>query len=164
MPSPNVNPFEPSVPSATLIDNPSGLKRWPVIVAMLTCGYFLASALTLPFADDVWFGEVPLLAFIQMPKGFVKSIVQSALMSLVSASGLSSGSHSPDYIATHFWAMGVMTTVPALTLAGSLLRLQRVPRRRWLVGAVLLSASLDAIVTFWFEQSSRLSLYNSAYF
>ena len=57
-----------------------------------------------------------------------------------------------------------MTTAPALALITTLIFLKRIPRRRMLTTAVLLSASLDAIVTFWFEHNSRLSLFYAVYF
>lgn len=164
MSSQSANLYESKAVTSTLAGDAAESRRWPMVAATLTCAYFIASALTLPFADDVWVGEAPILALFQAPKSFLKSVVQAGLVALVSAVGLSRGSHSPDYIATHFLAMGVMTTAPALAAVTIMTSLKRMRRRRSLVAAVLLSASLDAIVTFWFEHNFRLSLYNALYF
>jgi hypothetical protein len=162
--SQSVNPYESNAGTTTYDREPSDGRRWPVVVAFVTCAYYVTSALTLPFADDVWIGEASILAIVQIPKSFLKSVVHEGLMALVSAVGWSRGSHSPDYIATHYWAMAAMTSVPGLAVIALLILLNRVPRRRLLIAAVSLSASLDAIVTFWFEHNSRLSLYNTVFF
>lgn len=125
----------------------------------LVGGYCLLSALTLPFAPSVWLGELPVLALLQLPKMAIHDGAQSLLMQLRTALGWSSGSPSPDMIATQPYAMAMMVTLPALVLLAA----AAVSRSLWSVrrSAVFLAAaaSLDAVVSIWFEQTSRLSLF-----
>ena len=85
-------------------------------------------------------------------------------MSLVGALGISRGSFSPDYIATHGWALGIMAAVPALLLVSVLTVVRRVSNRSTLIAMVVILASIDAMVTFWFDRASNLKLYNASYF
>jgi hypothetical protein len=126
------------------------------------CSYFLVSALTLPFVNRLWFGEFPPLAIVQLPKSFFKSIVHQVLMSLVDSFGLSRGSASPDFNAIHGWAMIATVSVPALFVIMVFSLMRSLPRRR-LIGAILICATLDAMVTLWFDGVSHLKLYNAFY-
>jgi len=164
MASQHASPYKPNREADGSAGHTRSWRRWPVIVGAGMCIYYAISALTLPFADDVWFGEVPPLAIIQLPKSFLKSVVHDVLMSCVSALGLSRGSFSPDFIATHGWAMGIMTTAPALLLVAVFLFMPRVLHRRKLIAAILICASIDTIVTLWFDSVSNFKLYNASYF
>lgn len=60
---------------------------------------FFISILTIPFAGSLWWGEIPLLALIQVPKlslaiWFRSSVVMPWIVRL----GYSAGSFSPDYL------------------------------------------------------------------
>ena len=138
--------------------------RWPKILATCGAGYYLLSALTLPFVNQIWLGEFPPLALFQLPKSFLKSIVHTPLMSAIESLGYSHGSFSPDHGATHGWAMAIMVTLPALLIVGLLLLPRRLPQRRTLIVAVLLCAVIDGVVTIWFDTISQLKLYNAIYF
>jgi len=155
------NPYENNT-SATVIT--PAARRWPVIVAVCACVYYGISAITLPFANAVWFGSISPLALLQIPKSFIKSVFQEFLLYAVHVLGLAHGSASPDYIATHGWAMVIMAAAPALLLVTVFAFLLRDRMRNKLIAAVLVFASIDAIVTIWFDSSSSLKLYNASYF
>ena len=160
-----MSPYEPN----SIGDTPAAAttptaRRWPVIVAACACVYYGISAMTLPFANVVWLGEIPPLAILQLPKSFTKFVIQRFLLYAVNVLGLSRGSASPDHIATHGWAMVIMAAAPALLLVAVFAFLRRERRRNRLIAAVLIFASIDAIVTIWFDSSSRLKLYNTLYF
>ncbi|MCH9655972.1 MAG: hypothetical protein K0U86_08500 [Planctomycetes bacterium] len=140
-------------------------KRWPGIICKCVCAYYLLSALTLPFVNKVWLGEAPLLALIQVPKSFIKSVVQhECVLPFIHWAGWSRGSASPDYAMTQGWAMGIMVSVPAVCILILLLLVRPFPHHwRW-IAAVILCAILDGIVTLWFDSSSSLKLYNAIYF
>jgi hypothetical protein len=123
--------------------------------------YYTTSILTLPFANDWWIGEMPVFAIVQIPKIKLMSVFHNALVSLLPTLGLASGSASPDLILTHPWALGLTVTLPALTLFCSITLLRRVARRRILIITVFAFAfaCIDAAVTFWFDSTSRLSLF-----
>ncbi|WP_298862602.1 hypothetical protein [uncultured Gimesia sp.] len=140
-------------------------KRWPGIVCKCVCAYYILSALTLPFVNKVWLGEATLLALIQMPKSFLKSVVQHEfLLPFIHWAGWSRGSASPNYIMTQGWAMGIMISVPAVCFLILLLLVRPFPHRRRLIAAVIVCAILDGIVTLWFDSTSSLKLFNAIYF
>jgi hypothetical protein len=60
--------------------------------------------------------------------------------------------------------MGVMTAAPALLLVAAFLLLRRVSCRGKLIAIVLISATIDGIVTFWFDNAFNLKLFNASYF
>ena len=120
--------------------------------------------MTLPFANKVWLGEIPLLGLIQLPKSVLKSVVQDILLAALNGVNASSGSYSMDYITTHGWAMLNMVAVPPVMLIAVLTCLQRLPSRRWLVILMLAGAFIDAAVTLWIDNVSNLKLYNASYF
>lgn len=142
----------------------SARPRWPIVLVAVACWYYLTSATTLPLANYVWFEEIPPLAIIQLPKAILKSVVHDSLLAEVQRLGLSRGSASPDYIMTHGWAMGIMLLIPALLLTAVLLLAPRVPHRRILIGILLSAAALDAAVTWWFDNTFSLKLFNGSYF
>ncbi len=135
---------------------------WRHVLTVLISGasvYYAVSACTLPFADSVWMGEIPLLAIPQLPKSLVHEYAQDFLMWLLRITGFSSGSPSPDMITTHSYAMLAITTLPLTLLIGlaTLTRSLRSVRRPFLL--LVLLAGIDAGVSVWFDQTSNLSLY-----
>jgi hypothetical protein len=162
MASDPTNPYDPAGSADIVPGGTATPQRWPVVLCTCICSYFLVSALTLPFVNKLWFGEIPPLAIVQLPKSFFKSIVHQVLMSMVNSFGLSRGSFSPDYIATHGWAMIATVSVPALFVIMVFSLMRSLPRRR-LIGAILICAALDAVVTLWFDSVSNLKLYNAVY-
>ncbi|MBD3673107.1 MAG: hypothetical protein HUJ26_06230 [Planctomycetaceae bacterium] len=139
-------------------------QRWLMFVVASACFYYLMSAMTLPFSNSIWLGEFPPLAIVQLPKSFLKFVIQECLLSLVHALGWSQGSASPDYIATHGWAMVIMTILPAILLVSACAIFSRGRLRTRLIAAVLVMAMIDAAVTLWFDASSSFKLYNASYF
>lgn len=140
-------------------------KQWPTIACFCVCAYYLLSALTLPFVNKIWLGEAPLLAPIQFPKTFLKSVVQhEGLLPFINWAGWSRGSASPDYAMTQGWAMGIMVCLPALCFTILLLLIRPLPHRGRLIAATIACALLDGIITLWFESTSSLKLYNAIFF
>lgn len=164
MTSHDANSYKPDSVADGSNHQAHAVPRWPSIVAFCACSYYAASALTFPFLNAWWVGEVPPLAVFQIPKSFLKSAVHEILMWAVSALGMSRGSFSPDYAATHDWAIGVMTAAPALLLVAVFMLLRRVPQRRKLVAMILICAAIDAIVTFWVDNAFDPKLFNAMYF
>jgi hypothetical protein len=74
-----------------------------LLVALI--GYFLVSAATIPFAGNVWLGEIPLLALIQIPIVVPAKWCQDLVILGMHSAGLSSGSASPDLIASRPWGL-----------------------------------------------------------
>ncbi len=162
MTNPDENPYA-STDTYPSVTTPSA-RRWPVIVTLCACVYYGISAITLPFVNSVWFGEIPPLAVFQFPKPFIKAIVHDLLLDAMHFLGISYGSASPDYGATHFWAMGIMVAAPAFFIVAVFAVLPRDRMRNKLIAAVLFFASIDAIVTICFDYSSSLKLYNASFF
>lgn len=163
MDSQSRNPYQADQMESQPDPNPAQ-RRWVTIATGITCLYYGLSSLTLPLANYLWLGEVPVLALIQLPKSFLKSIIQAILLRGVHAFGLSQGSPSPDSIATHGWALLLASLFPALVLIGFFLSLPRGPKRRILVSLVLILAIVDGLVTGWFDSHSRLKLFHAVYF
>ena len=120
MNSNSTNRSEENHPVLSRSENQNRLPRWMITAAGILTVYYVISSLTLPFADDVWFGEIPLLALIQIPKSFAISAVQDVMISWLPTLGLATGSASPDRILTHPWAIGTICIVPPLLLCGVL--------------------------------------------
>ena len=157
------NAPEPANSAETVADHTAVPQRWPRILCMCICTYYAMSALTLPFVNRLWFGEISPLAIFQFPKSFLKSIIQKILLSMFHFFGLSRGSASPDYAATHGWAMIATVTLPALFVI-AVCSLMRSPAHRRLLAAILICAALDAVVTLWFDSASNLKLYDAIFF
>lgn len=158
------NPYKSSAAEHVLGNTGARPSRWPKRLVQCFGIYYIASALTLPFVNAVWIGEVPILAAFQVPKSLLKSVVHELLMFALRAMGMSNGSFSPDYIATHGWAMAIMVTTPALLMIAVLLFAQRTTQRRNLFLVLVACATLDAVTTLWFDHVSSLKLYNASYF
>tara|TARA_R100000789_G_C3005279_1_gene149884 strand:+ start:408 stop:893 length:486 start_codon:yes stop_codon:yes gene_type:complete len=137
--------------------------RWLNWLIGSACVFYILSAITLPFANKVWIGEIPILGLLQLPKAFLKSVIHDALLIAVQQFGWSAGSQSPDYIMTHLWAMIIMTVGPALILLITLLYFGT--ERRWVLPLIALisCATIDAVVTLGFDAWSNLKLFNGSF-
>src|SRR5580765_7823280 len=72
----------------------------------LLVAYFVISSLTLPFVDRLWLGEMALLALIQLPKVVLARWCQHEwVIRGMHIAGLSTGSMSPDLIASRPWGL-----------------------------------------------------------
>ena len=149
-------------PTKPVTDDTAIPRRWPARLCIGICSYFLLSALTLPFANRIWLGEAPPLAIIQLPKSFLKSLVHALLMAMLNWFGLSRGSFSPDYVATHGWAMLVTVTLPALLIILLFVRIRPLRQRRFII-AIVVCAAIDAVVTVGIDNASNFKLFNATY-
>jgi len=72
----------------------------------LLVAYFVVSAATLPFLNRLWLGEIALPALIQLPKVILAKWCQHELVIRgMRIAGLSTGSMSPDLIASRPWGL-----------------------------------------------------------
>lgn len=128
------------------------------------CGYYLLSALSLPFASKIWLGEVPVFALFQMPKIFLKSVVHDALTFGVNALGWSKGSPSLDYSMIHSWAMIGMLTLPVIALLGLNVAFRSEKARTAKTVVILTCAGIDAAVTLTVDALSKTKFFNASVF
>ncbi|MDB2685594.1 hypothetical protein N9Y42_00080 [Mariniblastus sp.] len=138
--------------------------RWLNWLAITASVYYIVSAVTLPFANKVRIGEIPIFGLIQLPKAFVKSVIHDVILQAIQRLGYSAGSASPDYGMTHPWAMGSMTAIPAILIITALLCLKSGRTRVLYLSAVIACAAIDAVVTLSFDASSSFKLYNASFF
>ncbi len=138
----------------------SRLGYVPVAFVGLAIYYYIYSFITLPFADELWLGELPPLALVQLPKSLLNHRIQDFLISLLPRFGLASGSPSPDLMLTGPWALGLTVTLPALAiLFVALLTLPRTRSRRPLIAVLLTAAAVDAAATFWYDATHSLKIF-----
>ena len=133
-------------------------SAWKIIF-WCCIGYFLISALTLPFIGKVWFGEIPVLGLIQLPKVAVaKFFRKEVVMDLIRLLGFSSGSFSPDYI----WRARMDWPSPIFFPVGSLLIFSTaIPEfRNGVLGSPcsFLRRSLTSLYRSFFYQAAVVSL------
>jgi hypothetical protein len=130
-------------------------------VLLLLTAYLVLSIVTLPFLDALWFGEVPLLALIQVPKTALAAWLRTDMvMPAIAAMGWSRGSFSPDYLMARPYALAI-AYVLALGVVFLVLcvcgQLSRSPRR-W-VWLTLAAAFVDFAFTLWFAGGPGLTIY-----
>src|SRR5262249_37775788 len=105
-------------PDVHPVPKTSWLRLISVALVGLAIYYYTYSFLTLPFVDDLWFGGIPPLAIVQLPKSMLNHRIQDYLISWLPSLGLASGSPSPDMMLTGPWALGLTVTLPALVILG----------------------------------------------
>ncbi len=123
--------------------------------------YGIVSALTLPFLNALWLGEIPLLALIQIPKvEFVHWLRRNLVMVAIHRLGLSRGSFSPDYNLARPYALAITYLIPLSILLTTLWVRKRMvpPYRRWTT-VLILVAILDFCFTLFFAGGPGLSIY-----
>src|SRR5262245_26752258 len=85
---------------------PLTMRRLFIGVLWFFAGYWILSCLTLPFVGRFWWGEIPVLGIIQVPKLLVAGWLRvHVVMKGVTLLGFSSGSFSPDYILARPYAL-----------------------------------------------------------
>lgn len=156
--------MQPSNPFQAPLAESAGRRRHRhsgFFAAIVWCciSYYAASSLTLPFANSVWLGELPVLALVQLPKSWAHDKVQNLIMAYMRSHGLSSGSPSPDMIRSSPWAFAVVFCVPAIVVLTMAAVSRNLRQSRTLIVLFLLLAVIDAAVTIWFERTSSLSLF-----
>ncbi len=140
------------------------LPKGHAILLSTVSFYYLVSTISLPFINVAWISDIPILGIVQLPKMFLKSILQGGLMSAMNYSGLSRGSYSPDYLDVHGWAMGMMMTAPAFLVSFFLLLRGQFSIRQKQIVVLLVMTISDAVVTICIDQFSSLSVYNDSFF
>ena len=153
------NPYQPSRlgsstggPTSTLTTQ----LRWMLTILMV---YYVVSSLTLPLADEIWLGELPLMAIPQLPKSWLFSTARQYLIILTQAMGVDRGSPSPNMIAMTPWAFAIVFIAPtALAIAATAICRRLRPCWPW-IWRLMALATVDAVITIWFDQTSRLSIF-----
>ena len=123
--------------------------------------YCVASSMTLPFLDAIWFGEIPPLAIIHSPKTEFGNWIRSSLvMPAIKWLGYSRGSFSPDYILARPYALALAYFAPLVLLCGGLWwRTGLVPPyRRWFC-VLLILAVLDFCLMLIFAGGPGFTIY-----
>ena len=161
---PNTSPSDTQV-----LDYRPAPKGWRprdgfgTLALRLVTGYFVASIVTLPFLDAVWFSEVPVLALVQLPKTALAGWLRTdVVMPAISALGMSRGSFSPDYLMARPYALALAYASVVLGVGAVALwdrrQSDRRPRRRaWI--ALLAAAATDFAATLWFAGGPGLTIY-----
>jgi hypothetical protein len=137
------------------------LARWHLLGLKAGIAYCLVSILTLPMVIKVWFGEVPVLAVIQMPKLLIASWMrQHIVMEAIKSLGLSKGSFSPDFIMARPFGLGLAYSVPIILVSLSLLIPACATRihRQWAL-IFFVTLMVDYVFTYIFAARRSLTLY-----
>lgn len=89
-----------------IVNRPDRREWISRILLHLLIAYFVLSAVTFPFLDRWWLGEIAILALIQLPKVMLAKWCQHELVIKgMDIAGLSTGSMSPDLIASRPWGL-----------------------------------------------------------
>jgi hypothetical protein len=132
-----------------------------LILLRIACAYLLLGSLTIPFANALWIGELPLLALVQVPKLFAANgLRHQIVMRVLAPMGFSGGWYSPNWMLARPWALAVVYVVP-LTLILTIVAFRRGtghPWRKWLVFAAVLGV-VDYFITLAFGSTRALTMY-----
>jgi hypothetical protein len=142
-------------------DSQSAEVGFCVVVLWFLISYLVVCAITIPFVDRLWFGEVPVLAIVQWPKTAMANWVRvEVVMKLSRWIGWSSGSFSTDYGLARPYALAIAYLVPltiVVAVMGWRTKLQPPLRRLvWMLAAVV---SVDYLMTLLFADGPGLSIY-----
>ncbi|WP_010586633.1 hypothetical protein [Schlesneria paludicola] len=158
-----IAPDKPMVSITTeplIIEKQSELLNW-VRRLQVIAGYLIISSVTIPFAGRYWYGELPILALIQLPKLLPAEWLRThVVMPLIRALGMSAGSFSPDYLMARPYALLLSYLIPAVILAG-LLATSHPPGRtiwRWYFIVVVLM-TIDGMVMLAFGNTRTFTMY-----
>lgn len=92
-------------------------ERLDFVSKVLWClvGYCVISCLTVPFLNDLWWGELPIAGVIQLPKVVIADWLRDHIvMGAITFLGFSSGSVSPDRALAAPYALGIAYLLPML--------------------------------------------------
>ena len=158
-----VNPYEVAATQSGYVSQHVPDERFAKWLAAMISGYFLLSTLSLPLVNRIWFGALAPLTLIQLPKALAKALIHKYLLICYQSAGFSHGSHSPDYLATHAWALGAATVSLGLISIVPVAWLTPPSRRRRLVLVVIICVAIDTLATLAFDSYSHLKLYNGTF-
>jgi hypothetical protein len=134
---------------------------WQLTVLKIGMAYCIISIPTLPLMNALWWGEIPLLALIQLPKVAVASwLREHVVMEMIKMLGWSKGSFSPDYIMARPYGLGLTYSIPLILVSLSLLLpgCTAGQHRRWTL--IFFAALLvDGVFTYFFASRRSFSLY-----
>jgi hypothetical protein len=105
------NPYESPSTAAVVQQGARGLFIGRIMRLMIA--YLSLSIVTLPFVDELWFGEMPVLALFQFPKlNAALWLRRHVVMPVIGAIGLSQGSFSPDWSLAGPYALAITYLLP----------------------------------------------------
>lgn len=123
--------------------------------------YFIVSIVTVPFIDELWLGEMPLLALIQLPKTEPAHwLRRHVVMPAIKMLGLSRGSVSPDYGMAGPYALAaayLLLLGPVLTTAW--VRARKTGHRSIWPWILVSAAIIDACCLLRFGRGPGLTIY-----
>lgn len=143
---------------------PSQARANSAFVSLLWCliGYCIVSTLTLPLIGQVWLGDLPLLAIVQLPKIQVAGWLRTeVVMEAIKLIGVSKGAFSPDYIMARPYALAIAYLIPMLVVAGvSWPRFRSYhPKGLLVVIGFFMTAVIDYMFTLLFAAGRVLTIY-----
>jgi hypothetical protein len=123
--------------------------------------YFVVSIVTLPFIDELWLGEVPLLALVQLPKTEPAHwLRRHVAMPMIKTLGLSRGSYSPDYgMAGPYALAATYLLLLGPILATACVHALRTGQRSIWPWVVVLAAAVDFSCLLFFGRGPGLTIY-----
>jgi hypothetical protein len=122
--------------------------------------YCVISTVTLPFMNQLWLGELPLLAVIQLPKvSFAGWIRTEVVMEAIKWLGVSNGSFSPDYRMARPYALAIAYLLPLITIALLSVRGRSARQMQKLALVLLAVATIDYFATLQFAAARSLTIY-----
>jgi hypothetical protein len=147
--------------------NPATQSTTPLVARLqerlvkVGIGYCIVSIITLPLANLVWIGELPLLAVVQVPKLAVTGWLRKhVVMEAIKAMGLSKGSFSPDYIMARPFGLGLAYSIPIILVSLSLLLPGCASSSHRRLAIIFIAALLiDGLVTYFLADRHSLSMY-----
>lgn len=125
------------------------VPQWPLRALMGLVLYCVVSTATLPFANVLWLGELPVIAVLQLPKLLLAEWLRTdVVMPAIKGLGLSSGAFSPDYTTARPYALVVAYLLPIVTVLVTAAVRSRMasPYRLWSC-LLLFAAALDCLLT-----------------
>jgi hypothetical protein len=154
----NDNPYETGATESLQVNS----ERQAVLLVWLLVAltvYYVFSSITLPWADDLWWGEIPVLALFQIPKSTLFDRTSNWMVKMAFELGIDRGSHSPTSIAVWPWAITITIMLPSVPMISAVAICRRwKPCQKW-IWLLIAVATIDAMTTIWFERTSRLSLF-----
>jgi len=136
-------------------------QRIYVVALKWLIGYYVISTITIPFMDNLWLGEIPLIALVQLPKiTFAGWLRVEVVMKVMTQLGLSRGSFSPDYIMARPYGLAIAYLIPLLVLMPIVRYRTRMIRPYRLLTLLLVAvAMLDFIFTLIFADRRPFTIY-----
>ena len=138
------------------------IKEMKIYKKIIICfiAYFIISMITIPFINSIWFGELPVLAVIQLPKVIpANAIRRYYAVSLAKELNISKGSFSPDYGLARPYALSIIYIIPLLILVFYALCIKNKKESGKYLLFFLFFSTLDYLFMLHFSHTPGLTIY-----